>query len=256
MYYTTSGKGKVVVLVHGFIEEGVMWNDTAKMLSKNYKVIVPDLEGFGNSPLHSKTLSMEHYADAVYAMLQEEKIKKCVLLGHSMGGYVVLNFAEKYPDMLTGFGLVNSHCFADTNEKKANRKKGNDFIAKHGTATFVRELYQGIFHDVFKKTASGKKLIAALVKKAEKYTPEALIAANTAMMNRKSKEDVLKNAPVPVLLINGKQDESAPLPLTSQQAAFPSVADVHFYDKCKHMSVFEKKKEALKAIKRFVKFCF
>lgn len=255
MYYKVTGKGKVVVLVHGFIEEGGMWNDTAKALSKNYKVIVPDLEGFGSSPLLSKKLSMEHYADALYAMLQEEKIKKCVLLGHSMGGYIALHFAEKYPHMLAGFGLVNSHCFADTNEKKANRKKGCDFIARHGSAPFVRELYYNIFHDTFKKTPAGKKLIEALIKKAEKYTPEALIAANTAMMNRKGKEDVLRNATVPVLLLNGKQDESAPLALTSQQASFAPVADVHFYDTCKHMSIFEKKKEALKAIQRFVDFC-
>lgn len=256
MYYKTTGKGKVVVLVHGFIEEGAMWSDTAKALSKNYKVIVLDLEGFGNSPLQSKTLSMEYYADEVFKLLQKEKVKKCVLLGHSMGGYIALNFAERHPEMLTGFGLVNSHCFADAEEKKANRKKGNAFIAKHGSKPFVRELIPGIFHDSFKKTATGKKLIAALVKKAEKYTPEALIAANTAMMNRKEKCDVLKQSPVPVLLINGKQDESAPLNLTSQQASFPSVADVHFYENCKHMSVFEKKKEALKAITRFVDFCY
>jgi pimeloyl-ACP methyl ester carboxylesterase len=256
MFYKVTGKGKAVVLVHGFIEEGSMWNDTVKLLAKNYKVIVPDLEGFGSSPLLSKKLSMEHYADALYAVLQEEKINKCVMLGHSMGGYIALHFAEKYPNTVTGFGLVNSHCFADSEEKKANRKKGCDFIARHGSAPFVRELYYNIFNDAFKKTPAGKKLIESLIKKAEKYTPEALIAANTAMMNRKGKEDMLRNAQVPVLLINGKQDESAPLAQTSRQASFAPVADVHFYNNCKHMSLFENKKETLKAIERFVAFCY
>ena len=221
MYYKVTGKGKTVVLIHGFIEEGLMWNDTAKALSKNYKVIVPDLEGFGNSPLESKTLSMEKYANDIFELLKKEKVNKCIMLGHSMGGYITLYFAEKYPEMLTGFGLINSHCYADTKEKKANRKKGNEFIGKYGTGVFVKELYGNLFHSSFKN----EKLIASLISKAEKYSPEALIAANTAMANRKNKEDVLKIAPVPVLLINGKQDESAPFIYTSKQASLPAIAD-------------------------------
>ncbi len=251
MHYKVTGKGKTIVLIHGFVEGGFMWNETVKTLSKNYKVIVPDLEGFGSSPLQSKALTMEKYADDVYEMLQKEEIKNCVMLGHSMGGYIALYFAEKYPGMLSGFGLINSHCFEDSAEKKVNRKKGNEFIAKHGTKVFVRELYRNLFHSSFKKERLIKKLIA----KAEKYSPEALIAANTGMMNRKSKEDVLKNAKVPVLLINGKQDESAPFDLTSQQSSSPSIADVYFFDNCKHMSVFERKKETISAIQRFTAFC-
>ena len=151
MYYKITGKGKAVVLLHGFIEEGIMWNDTARALSKKHRVIVPDLEGFGNSPLQSKTLSMEHYAGEIYKLLKKEKVKQCVMLGHSMGGYIALYFAEKYPQMLSGFGLINSQCYADTEEKKANRKKGNEFIATHGTKVFVNELYGNLFHEIFKK---------------------------------------------------------------------------------------------------------
>jgi pimeloyl-ACP methyl ester carboxylesterase len=251
MYYKTSGKGKAIVLLHGFIEEGNMWNEIAKSLSKKYQVIVPDLEGFGNTPFTGKQLSMEKYAKDVFEMLQKEKIKRCIMLGHSMGGYVTLHFAEKYPELLSGFGLVNSHCFEDAPEKKLNRKKGNEFIAKHGSHIFVKELYNTIFHDAFKK--KGQKLIDGLIEQASNYTPEALIAANTAMMKRKGKEEVLKNAQVPVLLIGGKQDPAAPLDLFLKQASMPPVTDFHLFDKTKHMSLFEKKKETLSAIENFVK---
>ena len=253
MYYKITGKGTAVVLLHGFIEEGIMWNYAARALSKKYEVIVPDLEGFGNSPLQSKTLSMEYYAYEIYKLLKKEKVKQCVMLGHSMGGYIALYFAEKYPQMLSGFGLINSHCYADTEEKKTNRKKGNEFIAKHGTKVFVNELYGNLFHEIFKKT--NKPLIKMLTTSAEKYSTDALIAANTAMANRKSKEAVLKNSPVPVLLINGKQDEAAPFIYTSKQASLPSIADVHFFENCKHMAVFEKKKETITAMKNFVAYC-
>lgn len=247
MYYREWGKGKAIILLHGFIEEGSMWNDLAQVLSKKYRVIVPDLEGFGESKLESRKLSMTNYAQDIFLLLQKLKIKKCILLGHSMGGYITLHFAEKYSEMLTAFGLINSHCFADTAEKKLNRKKGNEFIQKHGTKVFVRELYRNLFHPAFKN----EKLVAALSAKAETYSSEALVAANTAMMNRADKAQVLKTSKVPVLLINGKQDESAPAEFTLKQAAYPAIADVHFYENCKHMSLFEKKKESTSAILNF-----
>lgn len=249
MHYKISGKGKAVVLVHGFVEEGSMWDGTVKVLSKTHRVIVPDLPGFGKSPLETDKLSMEYYADELYAMLKREKVKTCIMLGHSMGGYITLYFAEKYPEMLTRFGLINSQCFEDSPEKKANRKKGIEFIRKHGTKPFVTELYGVIFHDDFKK--ANKKLVNGLIAKALKYTPEALMLANAAMMNRKGKEDVLKNARVPVLFVNGKDDPSAPLELTLKQSSLPNVSHIHFFGNCKHMCVFEKKKDTLHIISNF-----
>ncbi|MFN8285139.1 MAG: alpha/beta hydrolase [Chitinophagales bacterium] len=246
--YRTEGRGKVVMLVHGFIEEGSMWNDVVKLLSKTYKVIVPDLPGFGKSGLLPE-ISMEIYADYVKAICNKEKIKKLTLLGHSMGGYVTLNFAEQFPERLNGFGLLNSHCFEDAPEKKENRKKGIEFIRKYGSKPFVTELYNSIFHDNFKK--KNRRFIDGLIKQASAYSPEALMLANAAMMNRKDKQHVLKNTNVPVLIIGGKKDGSAPLDLVLKQASMPAVADIHIYAEAKHMSIFERKKEALAAIKAF-----
>ncbi|MES2622509.1 MAG: alpha/beta hydrolase, partial [Bacteroidota bacterium] len=211
MYYKTSGKGKVVVLIHGFVEDGTMWQGAAKALSKDYKVIVPDLEGFGKSELEvaKSKISMEYYAHEIYLMLKKEKVKECILLGHSMGGYVALHFAEKHPSLLKGIGLINSHCYADSAEKKAGRKKTSEHIAKHGTKVFVRELYGKLFHASFKK--KNTRLVNDFISKAEKYSAEALIAANNAMMKRTDKSKVLEKSKVPVLLISGKEDETVPL---------------------------------------------
>src|SRR5262249_51418582 len=159
----------VIVLLHGFIEEGVIWSGAAKSLSKNYKVIVPDLEGFGNSPLKIELLSMEYYAGEVFDMLKKEGVKKCVLIGHSMGGYIALDFAEKFPQMLSGLGLVNSHCYEDTTAKKENRKKAIEFIRKHGSKPFVKELYYNLFHESFR--GKNKKFIDSLIHKAIRYSP-------------------------------------------------------------------------------------
>jgi pimeloyl-ACP methyl ester carboxylesterase len=248
-YYKTEGKGKVIMLVHGFIEDGSMWDGMLTGLKKNYKVIVPDLPGFGKSALPHNELSMEYYAEYIHAILQAEKVNKLILLGHSMGGYVALNFAEAYGDKLAGFGLINSHCFEDTPQKKENRLKGIEFIKRNGTGLFVRELYNSIFHERFKK--GHRKLIDAMIERAQKYAPEAVMRANAAMMNRKDKSEVLKKAPVPVLFINGEEDESAPVAYTLKQASYPANADFNLFEQCKHMSVFERKAETLKIISAF-----
>ena len=260
-FYKVEGKslpaeqaGKAIMLVHGFIEEGIMWESLIPSLAKSYKVIIPHLPGFGKSPLPVVQLSMEWYAEYLFEILKAEKISKLILLGHSMGGYITLNFAEKYGNMLVGFGLLNSHCFEDTAQKKENRLKGIDFIRKNGTHLFVSELYSSIFHEGYKK--KHKKLIEGLIEEAQKYTPQAVMSANAAMMNRKDKSEVLKNVTIPVLFINGEEDESAPLALTLKQASYPAIADFNLFRQCKHMSVFERKAEVQKIISVFCQRTF
>lgn len=238
------------MLLHGFVEEGNMWDGVAKELSKNHRLIIPDLPGFGNSPLTTASISMEYYADEIYALLKKEKIRKCVMLGHSMGGYITLYFAEKYSSMLSGFGLLNSHCFEDSAEKKANRKKSIDFIAKHGTKVFVKELTGAIFHDSFKK--KNAKFIQQFERQGLSYSVQSLIAATKAMINRQDKSEVLKNAKVPVLLISGKEDVTVPLELSLKQAAYASITDFHLFSNSKHMTVFEKRKQVLSVIQQFL----
>lgn len=252
-FYRTEGKGKAVMLVHGFVEEGSMWNGTLQALSKNYKVIAPDLPGFGQSSMINSKLSMETYAELLHKILEKEKVKQCILIGHSMGGYAALYFAENHPSFLKGLGLINSHCFEDSAEKKGNRKKGNEFIANYGTKVFVNEIYNNLFHSSFKK--KNQKLIKEMIADAEKYLPQALIATNIAMMNRKDKSHVLTETKVPVLLISGKEDETVPLEYSLKQASFAAVTDFHLFDKTKHMSVFEKKKETIAAIENFIECC-
>lgn len=246
LYYEVTGKGPAIVLIHGFIEQGNMWKELVKSLSASYRVLLPDLPGFGQSALSRKTVSMEWYAEQIAGMLKQEKIKKCVVLGHSMGGYVALHLAEKFPDLVKGLGLINSHAFADTPDKKKNRLKGNEFIERYGSAPFVKELYYHIFsQDYIQKHPAH---LEKLIKQASTYTPEALIAANTAMMNRKDKTHVLASCPYPVLFISGKQDESVPLEYSLQQATLPNVAVFHLYQQSRHMSIFECKKQAHLAI--------
>src|SRR3982750_1431533 len=87
--YEVLGKGQPVVLLHGFGESGAIWNKQDDVLQKHAKLIIPDLPGSGNSAmLEGENVSIEDYADCVNALLNEEQIETCIMLGHSMGGYI------------------------------------------------------------------------------------------------------------------------------------------------------------------------
>ena len=107
IFYTDSGKGPAVVLIHGFLENTTMWNVIIPELSKRNRVIAIDLLGHGKSDCIGYTHSMELFAETLEAVLKKVRIRKCILVGHSLGGYVALAFAEKHPKRVKGLCLMN-----------------------------------------------------------------------------------------------------------------------------------------------------
>jgi len=231
--YYKRGKGKALVFLHGFGEDSSMWDEFTQVFSKN-KIIRIDLPGFGKSePVEN--VSIEDMADAVKAVLNELKIKSCILIGHSMGGYVSLAFAKKYESILKGLGLFHSHPFADTEEKKNNRLKSIKFLEKNGHIHFVKQLVPKFFAD-------------QMIHRASQYTTKGFINATHAMINRHDQSAVLRNIQCPVLFIIGKKDEFFPLKYSLDQTAFPNIADILVLDDVGHAGMFEAKKETRKQI--------
>ena len=131
VYYTEAGKGRAIVLLHGFMESLHIWDDYAKELSKRYRVICIDLPGHGKSDCFGYVHSMELMADAVNAVLEKLNLRKIFLAGHSMGGYTGLAFAEKYPDKIKGLCLFHSTANADSEERKENRNRALEIVKKN-----------------------------------------------------------------------------------------------------------------------------
>ena len=141
IFYNTEGSGKPVMLLHGFAEDGTIWNHQLKKLQEHFFVIVPDLPGSGFSELLEGEIQMEDYADVVKTIINAELSKKkrqqFTLIGHSMGGYITLAFAQKFPNLLNAFGLFHSTAYADDDVKKEIRKKGIEFIKNNGAFFFA-----------------------------------------------------------------------------------------------------------------------
>ena len=142
--FSDVGKGTAVVLLHGFLENTSMWKDVIPQLSKRNRVIAIDLLGHGKSDCLGYVHSMELFAESVAAVLKHLRIRKCLVIGHSLGGYVALAFAEKYPQKIKGMCLMNSTAIEDDAERKTLRLRANKMIQKN-FENMVRMSFTNLF---------------------------------------------------------------------------------------------------------------
>lgn len=255
IHYTVEGKLKqyTIVLLHGFTESLDIWDDFSAELSVDYRVICIDLLGHGKSACISKAHSMELMADIVKAVFDKEAVHKCVMIGHSMGGYIALAFAEKYPDLIKGLGLFHSSAFPDTPEGKANRVKAIEAIEKNHSS-FIMNFIPDLFAPAFRETL--KNEISAMVEEARLMTKEAIIAAQLGMMERSDKRNVLANAAFPVLFIAGKLDTRIPFEKVLEMIAIPKDSTALLLHDIAHMGYLESRDKTLYAVKCFVEGAF
>lgn len=234
--YGVAGKGPAVVLLHGFGEDGTVWQQQAKNLQNAFKVIVPHLPGSGPSELQDD-MSMEGLADSVKTVLVAEGILEFVLIGHSMGGYVTLAFAEKHQKGLKGFGLFHSTAFADSEEKKETRKKGIAFIRQHGAQAFLKTTLPNLYSPTTKETAPA--LLEEQLQATSYFTGEALIRYYEAMIARPDRTHVLKQTTVPVLFVLGQWDVAVPPADGWKQCYLPQKSYIHMLYQSGHMGMVE-----------------
>ena len=130
IYYKTFGKGPVIVLLHGFLESSTMWKKLIPEFSKNNFLVTIDFPGHGKSGVISETHSMELMAEVVHELLKELNIASATFIGHSMGGYVALAYAELYEKEAEKLILLNSTPQADSEERKENRDRSIEIVGK------------------------------------------------------------------------------------------------------------------------------
>lgn len=243
-------KGKpTVVLLHGFLESKKIWEDYAKELAKKYAVINVDLLGHGLSECTGYVHTMEDMADQVMAVLKAHGIRKGIFVGHSMGGYVSLAFAEKYPDNIKGICLFNSSAFADSALKKQERDRAI-VVVKKNHERFINEVVPNLF--VSTRSALLKGALKQLTNISLSTPKQGIIAALEGMKIRENRELVLKFAPCPVFFIIGKNDKLLPFETLIEQSQLNEGGSYYLSEKGGHLCFFEDKYPCLKALKKFI----
>jgi pimeloyl-ACP methyl ester carboxylesterase len=263
------GSGKPVVLIHGFGEDGKIWNNQApsnspagggpasaqsslienSLLRGKFKFIIPDLPGSGKSEMIND-MSMEGMAEAIHSIIHEENIDACPIIAHSMGGYILLAFLEKYWNHVSAFGLFHSTAYADTEEKKTIRRKGIDFINQHGAFEFLQKNSPNLFSQ--KTKDENPELINEFIAGLHNFSAPALVSYYEAMIERPDRTEMLQNTTVPVLFIMGKYDNAVPLDDGLKQCHLPEKSYIYVLQNSGHLGMLEEIDKSNEILDKFL----
>jgi pimeloyl-ACP methyl ester carboxylesterase len=249
IHYRVIGNGAAVMLIHGFAEDNSIWNDIVASLSENYQFILPNIPGSGGSPAMTKQHSIDDYAAAMLAILQERQLADVVVIGHSMGGYIALAMAEKKPSSIKALGLFHSSAYADDALKIATRLKAISFLQENGSQAFLKTSLPGLFADPLQH----KKSIDNLLQKAEKCSSDTLIQYYEAMIKRPDRTDLLVTAKFPVLFVMGFEDKAVPFSHSLQQSHLPSIGHISILRGSAHMGMIEEPAKSLLVLTDFLR---
>ncbi len=249
IFYRVSGTGKPVFLIHGFAEDGEVWRNQVTFLKNKFQLIIPDLPGSGQSELIDD-MSMEGMAEVIHSIIHEEKLDRCTVIGHSMGGYITLALAEKYWNHLDAFGLFHSSAFSDSEEKRVGRRKGIEHINQHGAVEFLKTMIPNLFSD--QTNDECPELINEQLALSHNFLPESLVSYYKAMIQRPDRTEILRKAAIPVLFIMGKYDNAIPLEDCLQQCHLPEKSYIHILQQSGHMGMLEEQEKCNKILESFL----
>lgn len=255
IHYRDEGRefSNTLVLLHGFMQSLDVWSSYTLTYMRFMRVISIDLPGHGYSDCYGDTHTMEFMADAVKAVLDAAGVDQCVMVGHSMGGYVALSFAEKYPYSLRGLGLLHSHALSDSDSHRASRYEACEEVSTN-RAGYVLKFISTLFDD--SKRAPLAQEIKDLQDLCLETGTQGIIAAQRGMALRSSRIGVLQRAEVPILFIYGKNDNRIPLEVAVSQAMVPHYAEIMLLDGVGHMSHIEERDYVKFRLKNFVDTCY
>jgi pimeloyl-ACP methyl ester carboxylesterase len=248
--YSDQGSGKVIVLLHGYLETHEIWKDFASELAKSFRVISIDIPGHGKSGKIADVHTMDLMAEAVDAVLRNLYIDRAFIVGHSMGGYVTLSYMANYTTKVSGICLFHSTPFADTDEKRVNRDREINLL-KEGQKEqlFNANVPKGFAND---NLISMKGKVDWAVSVAAQSSPEGIIALLEGLKARPDRQQLLKETGTPVLYILGKKDNYIPYDIMYAVAQRSPKGEILTLENSGHMGFIEEPGICQEALKSFV----
>ncbi len=241
LYSKKLGSGPPIILLHGFCETHQIWDGFAESLAADFSVVSFDLPGFGKSQL-IKPLTIEEVAFRIVQEIEAMKWERCVVVGHSLGGYVALAMQAAKPDLFAGIVLFHSTLFADTEEKKANRNKTIEFVKNYGVAPFVDTFVPNLFHQ------KDHPSVPEIHKMAMQTPLETLINYSEAMRDRPARNQI---EGYDLLILAGRFDAIIPLSVSEQMSTLSDRTTLKVLPSSGHMGMLEDREKSLDSIRAF-----
>lgn len=205
MLYDDVGEGKAVLLLHAFPLRGAMWRPQVEALRERYRVIVPDLRGFGGTDAPPGPYSMDQQADDMAALLEYLGVERAALVGLSMGGYISFAFWRRHRDKVAALVLADTRAGADSDEGKAGREANARLAEERGPAAIADKLIPGLV-----AAAAPESLRAELRAMTLANSADGIAGALRGMALRPDSTPDLANIQVPTLVVVGSEDSLTP----------------------------------------------
>jgi 3-oxoadipate enol-lactonase len=242
--YTLGDAGKPLVLLHGYPLDRSIWNQLAPLLEDGFRVLMPDLKGFGESDVADTGKSIASYASDVAGVMKHVGMRNAYIVGHSMGGYVALAFAREYPESTTGIGLVSSQAAPDTPERRAGRYASAKRVLEEGVGPVAASMSEQL--------TSVPKLQQSLRDLISRQRAAGLAFALEAMADRPDSADFITSLGKPIVLVHGDADALIPVDRAREiKQAIPAAKYLEL-SACGHMPMLENPAAVAQALRFFL----
>lgn len=253
IHFTDTGRGRAVVVLHGFLGAAEIWSATIANLSTSYRVIAIDLPGHGQTGCIGYAHSMELMAKSVKAVLDSLHLKKYVIVGHSMGGYAGLAFADLFPDHLKGLCLYHSTAYADSEEKKEDRLRAINLV-KASKTLYTKNTIRNLF--ATKNLKYLKQEIALATRIARQTSKQGMIAALHGMRDRPGLDLILGLVEYPIMMVVGELDNILPCGQLLEQTKLIKNRHVTYLEHDGHFGFLESPVQSHRELRKFLRKCY
>lgn len=244
--YEDHGEGLPVVFLHGFPLNRTIWHPLIPLLKEQARLILPDLRGFGESPVTDGVYSMRLLAEDVLQLLNRLEMERVTLVGHSMGGYVALAFAHAYPNRLASLGLVSSQTEADSPEKRQKRIVNARNVRARGVRVLAKNLPDQLTDD--------PALASEIKQLILQSDPKAVIGSLQGMAEREDASAWLPAIRVPTLVLAGEQDKIVSVEAPQTFVRFIPRGWLVTVPGAGHMPMLEAPDRVARGVKRLVQY--
>lgn len=252
-YFDVGNGSKTILMIHGFGEDHCIWKNQLEALAPHCRIIAPNLPGVQCTPLtlhHSQAPNIRMYVEVLHELMHHLEIDTYSIVGHSMGGYIGLSFADYYVNHVQSLLLLHSTTYEDNEAKKASRMKVAEFIEEWGVTKYLESATPNLFGNAYKK--SNPEEIQQLIEAGSDISKEAMIQFVFAMRNRKAFTQLLQQNNIPIWMIAGDADLAVPFEDSlAQIKLLPSNHSLVLKD-VGHMGMLEAPEQVNQFIQQFI----
>lgn len=250
IFYWVLGEGPPVVLLHPFPVHHEFWLPIAETLASKYRLILPDVRGHGQSGIGDGPATMEKHAADLQAVLDDAEVGRAVMVGVSIGGYLLFEFWRRFRSRVAALALCNTKAPADDHAGRAGRLQAANDVLERGTAPFFEAMTQKV---LAKSTRESRPdLVDGAFRMMKEMSPEDVAQVQRGMAERPDSVATLKTINVPTLLVTGDEDALTGVKEAELMRLHIPGSEVRVIPKAGHYSAWEQPEQFARMLRQFL----